>query len=261
MRYFLHIAYDGTNYRGWQWQPNVNSVQGILEKALENIFKKTIRIHGCGRTDAGVHASQYFCHFNVASPLSFDLKFRLNKHLPADVVAHEVILMKQNQHARYDVTARKYDYFIHSHNDPFLNKYSTRCDLENINFEAMKEACVMLQNNKDFRPLCKQPEIHNHTFCEIYHVALYVHPSKNRMHLSIRANRFLRGMIRIIISYLLKIGREEINLDDFQKILRQSLNPPEHKPAAPNGLYLSEVVYPYLKTKHTAGAPDFLQFE
>jgi len=262
MRYFLHIGYDGSKYRGWQRQAEAKSVQETIEVNLERILKSKVTVYGCGRTDAGVHASQYTLHINLEEAPAFDLKFRLNKNLPEDIVVYDVILMEDRQHARYDAISRTYDYFIHFNTDPVLNKYSTYLNLENIeqepgkiklDFELMKQAATMLIKGKDFRHFCKQPDIHNHTLCEVSNAKLAVNSSKSKMHFTMTANRFLRGMMRIIVATLIEVGAKNLSLDNFEKMLNNKGEETEKQPAHPNGLYLSKVEYPYLNLDEEEG--------
>jgi len=112
MRYFIHLGFDGSNYRGWQRQKDTqNIIQEVVEHTLSNIFKKNMCVYGCGRIDAGVHASQYVIQVNLDKAPEFDLKFRLNKSLPDDIAVFEVIRVKDNHHSRHDAIARTYDYF------------------------------------------------------------------------------------------------------------------------------------------------------
>jgi tRNA pseudouridine38-40 synthase len=246
MRYFLHIGYDGTNYRGWQRQAEAKSVQETIEKFLSQIIKSTTTVYGCGRTDAGVHASQYLLHINLDNPISFDLKFRLNKNLPDSIVVYDVIKVEDRQHARFDAVTRTYDYFIHFHSNPVLNKYSTLYEIENLNFENMKLAASMLTTGKDFRHFCKQPDIHNNTLCTVSNAKISVTADQNRLHFSMTANRFLRGMMRIIVTCLIQVGTGELSIEDFQAMLDQSCDESEKQPAHPNGLFLSKIEYPFL---------------
>lgn len=246
MRYFLHIAYDGTKYRGWQRQPEAKSVQEAIESKLEKIFKKKTPVHGCGRTDAGVHASQYFLNINLPEPLTFDLKFRLNKNLPDDIAVYDVIEGKEKQHARFDAIARTYDYFIHFQKDPVLDQYSSCYDIEKLDFKAMQKAAKLLEKGHDFRQFCKQPDLHNHTLCEIQHAELHINAQESRLHFTMTANRFLRGMMRITVAYLVEIGLQRITLEEFENKLNCTAQESEIIPAPPNGLFLSKVNYPYL---------------
>src|SRR5690606_28072877 len=125
IRYFIHLGFDGSSYSGWQRQKNTtNTVQEVIEQTLFQIFKQKITVYGCGRTDAGVHASQYVIHIDLDAVPEFDLKFRMNKLLPDNIVVFEIIEVNENQHCRYDAVARTYDYFIHWKKDPVLINYS-----------------------------------------------------------------------------------------------------------------------------------------
>ena len=247
MKYFLHIGYNGTEYSGWQWQPNVETVQGVLEAKLKAIFKADIKTIGCGRTDAGVHASQYILHIVVKQDFDFDLKFRLNKHLPNDISIYDVIEVKEKQHARFDANKRTYDYFIHLYNDPILNKYSSFYELENLDFEAMKTAAALLPIFTDFKMVCKQPDLYDHTNCNVTFAKLYVNENSQRLRFTITSNRFLRGMIRMLVFFLLKVGTKELSLADFKLIMSGELEFKNKMPAFAQGLYLSKIEYPYLK--------------
>jgi tRNA pseudouridine38-40 synthase len=124
LRYFFHLGYLGTNYSGWQKHPDGLSVQQVLEEALSQIFKTPMYITGCGRTDAQVHASQFFFHIDVEREWDYDLLFRLNKLLPDDIAVFDIIPMEGQPHARFDAVERSYDYFIHTYKDPFLGGLS-----------------------------------------------------------------------------------------------------------------------------------------
>lgn len=247
MKYFLHIGYNGTEYSGWQWQPNVETVQGVLEAKLKAIFKTDIKTIGCGRTDAGVHASQYVLHIVVKKDFDFDLKFRLNKHLPSDISVYDVIEVKEKQHARFDANKRTYDYFIHLYNDPILSKYSSFYELENLDFEAMKTAVELLPSFTDFKMVCKQPDLYEHTICNISFAKLYVNESKQRLRFTITSNRFLRGMIRYTVFFLLQVGEGTLTIEKFKLIFSGQCDVKTKFLALPQGLYLSKIEYPYLE--------------
>ena len=249
MRYLIHIGYDGTDYSGWQWQPNAPSVQGVLEEKLQAIFKVDISVIGCGRTDAGVHASQYALHFNIAEPLDFDLKFRLNKHLPNSIVVYDVIELTKDQHTRFDAISRTYDYFINLYKDPILNNYCSFYEIEKLDFEAMNKAASLLPLYNDYKSICKQPELYKHTLCTVSFAKLYVDQDQQRIRFTITANRFLRGMVRLLVSFLLKIGEGKMSIEEFEAVLRDQIEVPDKLPAFPNGLYLSKIEYPYLELK------------
>ncbi len=258
MIYFLHIAFEGTNYHGWQWQPKAVSVQETIEKALHKIFKMPVTVYGCGRTDSGVHASQYIMHIDVAAPYDFDLAFRLNKNLPEDIAVYEVIQMEEGQHSRYDAISRTYDYFIHLYKDPILDKYSSSYHrLQDLDILSMKKAAAILPKYSDFKSVCKRPDDYKHTHCKVTESKLYVDPSGRRLWFTITADRFLRSMVRLLVTYLLKIGTRQLSVDEFEHILKNQVMVPNLMLAMPQGLYLSKVEYPYLKI---APRKDFNSF-
>ena len=251
MRYFIHLGYQGTNYSGWQRQINTeHTVQEIIEKRLAKIFKKEVTAYGCGRTDAGVHASQYIMHIDLDEAPDFDLKFRLNKNLPDAIAVYDIVEVSQDQHCRYDATDRTYDYFIHWEKDSELYRSSSFYEGLQFDFEKMQKACKLIAKTRDFRPLCKHPDIYKNTICEVSNCGIFLNKETGRMRFSITANRFLRGMVRYSVNFLLEVGTGNISLIDFEKILSQEIILSEKKPAHPNGLFLSKVKYPYLEFKN-----------
>ena len=250
MRYFIHLGFDGSNYSGWQKQKNtLNTVQEVMEQTLSQLFKKVVAVYGCGRTDAGVHASQYVIQIHLDEAPLFDLKFRLNKNLPDDIAVFEIIEVTDEQHCRYDAVARTYDYFIHWKKDPILVRYSSFYEDLVLNFEEMRKAAALIFETKDFRPLCKQPDLHKNTLCQITKCELFVNEEQGRLRFTITSNRFLRGMIRLCVSFLLKVGSGEMTLETFRAILNQERESKPKKPAFPNGLFLSKVEYSFLELK------------
>lgn len=250
MRYFIHLGFDGGDYSGWQKQNNtLNTVQEIIEQTLFKFFKKTVTVYGCGRTDAGVHASQYVMHINLDEAPTFDLKFRLNKNLPDGIAVFEVIEVSEGQHCRYDAVARTYDYFIHWKKDPVLIRYSSFYEDLTLDFDLMKKVVALILETKDFRPLCKQPHLYKNTLCQITNCELFVNEAEGRLRFTITSNRFLRGMIRLCIFFLLKVGSGQMTLEEFQAILNQEKDIKYKQPAFPNGLFLSKIEYPFLELK------------
>ena len=250
MRYFLQLGYDGTNYKGWQRQKNTRyTLQEVIEQCLYKLFKKEITVFGCGRTDTGVHASQYVIHINLEEAPLFDLKFRLNKNLPASIVVFEILEVTKNQHCRYDAEARTYDYFIHLKKDPALFRYSSLYEDLKLDYDLMRKSAALILATKDFRALCKQPDLYPNTFCHITKCALFVDQENGRLRFSITSNRFLRKMVRYCVFFLLEVGSGKMTLQAFKEILNQKTTFPLKKPAYPNGLYLSKVEYSFLELK------------
>ena len=248
MRYFINLGFDGTNYSGWQKQKNThNTVQEVIEQSLSHLLKKKTSIYGCGRTDAGVHASQYIIHIDLEKVPAFDLKFRLNKNLPEDIAVFEVVEVTDEQHSRYDAVARTYDYFIHWKKDPILIRYSSFYENLSLDFDLMQEAVKLISNTKDFKPLCKQANLYKNTLCKISQCKLLVNEKQGRARFTITSNRFLRGMIRFCIFFLLQVGTKKMTLEEFYDILTQKRELKQKKPALPNGLFLSKIEYPFIE--------------
>lgn len=261
MRYFIHLGFDGTNYRGWQRQKNTdNTVQEVVEQKLSQIFKKNTSAYGCGRTDAGVHASQYVIQVNLNETPEFDLKFRLNKNLPSDIGVFEIIEVDTDQHCRHDAVARTYDYFIHLKKDPVLIRYSSFYGQLDLDYGLMEEAAGLINGTKDFKPLCKHPHLYKHTLCNITNCALYFDERKGRIRFTITSNRFLRGMVRYCVSFLLKVGSGEMTLQEFRNILNQTTENVQKQSAHPNGLFLSGIKYPFLELDDSQNLIKMLKF-
>lgn len=250
MRYFIQLGFDGTNYHGWQKQKSTEAtVQNVVERALHKILKKDIVVYGCGRTDTGVHSSQYVIHINLDSEPSFDLKFRLNKTLPNSIAVFEVFLVSDRLHARYSARLRTYDYFIHLNKDPILSKYSTFCEHMILNVELMKKVVELLLKTKDFKAVAKRPDLYDNTLCQVSSCQLFYHEEQSRLRFTITSNRFLRGMVRFCVYYILEVGSGRLSFGDFEKILKQKKVIDYKRPAPPNGLFLSKVEYPSIELK------------
>ncbi|MFT6845018.1 MAG: tRNA pseudouridine38-40 synthase [Flavobacteriales bacterium] len=252
MRYFIHLGFDGSSYKGWQRQKNnPETVQEVVEKTLSNIFKKPVSAYGCGRTDAGVHASQYVIQINLDEAPDFDLKLRMNKNLPHNIAVFEVIAVNQKQHCRHDAVARTYDYFMHWNKNPVFIQYSAFYDDLKLDFDLMRKATALILATRDFKALCKQPDTYDNTICKISHCALYVNEEEGRLRFTITGNRFLRGMVRICVFFLLEVGSGKMSLREFEEILNLEKEMTEKMPAFPNGLFLSGVTYPFLNLKES----------
>ena len=246
MRYFFHIGYHGANYRGWQRQAKAVNVQEVAETALSQILKTQLAVTGCGRTDAKVHASQFFFHVDIEHEWDFDLLFRLNKILPDDIAVFEIIPMQGLPHARFDATQRTYDYYMHTYKDPFLNPVSALYLEKNLALDGMKKAMALLPKYSDYCALCKTPANHRTTICNIVSATLFADGTGDRLRFRISANRFLGKMVRIIVGKLIDIGRGELTVDEFEHILISRETPKTIEPAYPQGLFLSKVTYPFL---------------
>ncbi len=247
MRYFFHIGYNGFNYRGWQKLPQINSVQFILETLLSQILKTNVTIVGCGRTDAQVHASQFFFHVDIEESWDYDLLFRLNKNLPNDIAVFDILPMEGLPHARLDAIGRTYNYFIHTYKDPFLSTISSLYLGKHLNLEEMKRAVMLLPKYDDYAAFCKRASVQRTTRCKVTAATLYADGQGDNIRFEISASRFLRGMIRIIMQKLLLVGRGKMSVDEFENHLISKEPPTVIRCAYPQGLYLSQVKYPFLE--------------
>lgn len=231
------------------------NVQGVIENVLSQALKTHVAIIGCGRTDAHVHASQFFFHMDIEREWEFDLIFRLNKLLPPSIAVFDVIPMPGLQHARFDAVQRSYDYFIHTYKDPFLAGLSTFYLLNDLQLDKMQQAAAILPNYKDYRAFCTSPDKYEHTICNVRTTSLSTNSKGDKIRFQISSNRFLGKMIRIIMGQLLKIGKGQMSVDEFENYLASRRTPALITPAHPEGLYLSKVTYPYL---NLTPRPDFL---
>jgi len=223
------------------------TIQEVIEAALKKILKTPSSVNGCGRTDAGVHACQYFFHTDMEETAVDGLLFKLNRALPPDISVFAIIPVHDQANARFDAVLRQYDYFIHLRKDPFLQTGSALYSDLDLDVVPMKAAVDLLPKFEDYYAFCKSPASFKHTICRVSEAHLWVNKSGERLRFQITANRFLRGMIRIIVGRLLEIGTGRMRLEDFEAHLRDKKTPRIITGAHPQGLYLSKVVYPYLE--------------
>lgn len=240
-RYLLHLSYNGTQYHGWQRQKNVISVQETLEKVLSILARKEIVINGCGRTDKGVHARAFYAHFDVEG-LPENTLYKMNKMLPKDIVIYSLESVNTNFHSRFGAKSRTYKYFFHVIEDPFLSEISSFYDIANLDFKQMQKSVELLIANEDFSCFCKVPEKHDSLICKISRASL-LDLGNGRFVFELSANRFLRGMIRIIMFDLLLIGQGNSSVEVFKSRLKGSPRKEAVQFAYPQGLFLEEVSY------------------
>lgn len=247
-RYFIELSYNGTAYHGWQIQPNAMTVQECLDKALSVYFRQPVVTLGCGRTDAGVHATEFFAHFDLEiseeKPVNAERSISgINSLLPYQIAVKRVFSVAAEAHARFDATERAYHYHLHFHKDPFKLERSWlfKGDLD---VEAMNEAAKIILEYTDFSCFSKS---NTQTFtnnCKV--TEAYFELKDGGLQFTIRADRFLRNMVRAIVGTLVRIGKKEINLVQLREIIesKNRSNAGQSVPAC--GLYLVNVVYPYV---------------
>lgn len=251
MRFFLHLSYKGANYSGWQKQKSTGmTVQEVIEQTLRKIYKISIPVHGCGRTDAGVHASQYFLHLDLPEEMKDEDLNILNRNLPDDIVIYECIPVHEKANAQKDAVLRRYSYYFHTEKQVFLNDISLLITDDQLDFQALKDGLGLIRTNKDFAILCKRPDQYKDTNCQIFSAEL-IQTAPSNWCIEISANRFLQGMMRLIVGNLLEIARSKYGLDYLSKCLTTNQRPQFYNAAFPQGLHLSKVEYPYLKRKNS----------
>ena len=241
-RYFIYLSYDGTNYHGWQIQPNGMSVQEELEHALTVLLRETISVTGAGRTDAGVHARMMVAHFDTAQEVDTQqLTYKLNKFLRQSIAIQKIIPVATDMHARFSATARTYRYFIHTRKDPYENAYSCLL-LYPLDFSLMNEAAKILMEYDDFGAFCKSHTDVKTTLCQISH-AEWVQIDDHRWYFEITANRFLRNMVRAVVGTLIEVGRHRITLDGFRKVIESGQRTSAGESMPGHALFLEDIRY------------------
>ena len=242
-RYFIYLSYDGSNYHGWQIQPNAATVQETLEKALTLLMRHPVSVTGAGRTDTGVNASSMIAHTDFPEPL--DCKqtvYRLNRLLPQDIAIHEIKEVRTDAHARFDATSRRYRYYVSTAKDPFSRSYSCRV-MGDIDFEAMNRAAATLPEYTDFTSFSKLHTDTKTNNCKVMS-ARWTQLSPTRWVFEIEADRFLRNMVRAIVGTLLMVGRGKITIERFKEIIEKKERSEAGDSALAQALFLEEVKYP-----------------
>lgn len=240
-RYFIHLAYNGANYCGWQTQPELPTVQLTFEEALSTLLREKIAVVGCGRTDTGVHASDFYAHFDSESEIDGEqLTFKLNSYLSADLAVYEVFKVKDNAHARFDATARTYQYHVSDRRLPFRQGLYSRIYFS-PDIEAMNEAAKVLMEYEDFTSFAK---LHTQVKTNICHLSLaHWDTVGEELVFTIRSNRFLRNMVRSVTGTLLDVGRGKLSIDALRRIIEQKDRCAAGVSMPPQGLFLTKVDY------------------
>lgn len=222
-------------------------MQEIIESAISQILGVATKIHGCGRTDKGVHAQQFFAHFDFEGQISFDLIFRLNKLLPPDIRIHTFFEVPINSNAQYDATSRTYTYYMHSDEDPFISDLSAYYDFSNFDKELLKAAINFIPTIQDFRSVCLKPNQYKTTICKISKATI-TNQSDHKLTIQVSANRFLQGMMRLLIGRIIEVALGKLSLIDYQTTLQTNGSFRFNNKAFAQGLHLTKVIYPFDET-------------
>lgn len=243
-RYFIELSYDGTEFVGWQIQPNGMSVQEKLEFCLSTKLNRAISVTGAGRTDAGVHASFYIAHFDLEEALNdlTGLIHSLNNFLPHSIAIHAIYPVNPDAHARFTATSRTYEYHIHTNKNPFLKNYSWQVR-HPLNLELMNQAASLLLQYSDFTSFAKLHTDVKTNEC-VVSKAIWEEKQDGILVFTIQANRFLRNMVRSIVGTLVDAGKGKINLEQFKEIIDSKDRANASSSAPAQGLFLTQVDYP-----------------
>ena len=246
-RYFIQLSYNGANFNGWQIQDNTpNTVQQRLQEKMSMILSETIDIVGCGRTDTGVHAKDYYAHFDSAKT---DLHseesnciYKLNKVLPYEIAIKKIYLVKDEASARFDAEFRSYEYLLHSYKNPFLTD-SSLLFYGDLNFDAMNEAASHLLTVIDFTSFSKVNTQTKTNNCNVV-FAQWSKLNDTEFVFKITANRFLQNMVRAIVGTLLEVGKGKMSLEEFKTIINNKNRSDAGMSVAGHALYLTNIQYP-----------------
>jgi tRNA pseudouridine38-40 synthase len=240
-RYFLEVSYKGTAYSGFQVQANAVSIQEEIEKAFSVFFRKTVLMTGASRTDTGVHARQNYFHFDLDEPMANEMVYRLNAILPGDICVWGIFPVPEEAHCRFDAESREYRYYIYGRKDPFLADRAYFYPYP-VDWSLLQSVACRLRDFTDFTSFSKRNTQVNHFRCTIYE-SHWVQEEGGGYY-RIRANRFLRGMVRALTGTMLLVGRGQLTVAQFEEILegrdpsRVNFNVPA------KGLFLERVRYP-----------------
>ena len=242
-RYFIKLSYKGTNYHGWQIQPKANTVQQVLNEDFSLLLGEKVQVTGCGRTDTGVHARVFYAHLDCSGKLAknTDLLFKINNKLPADIAIHKFLPVRADAHARFDALSRTYEYHIQCRKEVFTNEYAHYV-YGILDTEAMQSASDILKDYTDFTSFSKVDTETKTNNCKL-HLAHW-DITEDTMVFTIKADRFLRNMVRAIVGTLLDVGSRRTDLDGFRQIIENRSRSDAGTSAPARGLFLTDVQYP-----------------
>ena len=242
-RYFIHLAYNGRNYAGWQIQPNAVTVQELLESGMKQLAKVE-SVTGCGRTDTGVHAADFYAHFDSERELLeqdiLKLLLKLNRFLPDDIRIFSIQQVRHDAHARFSASRREYKYIIIREKDPFLYE-SAYFVYGDLNIEAMNQCAALLIGKHDFECFSKVRTEVNNFICEVFEARFT--EKDHVLEFTICADRFLRNMVRAIVGTLLDVGRGKLSTDGFVEVLNSRNRCKAGYSVPAKGLTLTRVHY------------------
>jgi len=244
-RYFIKLAYNGSRYHGWQIQSNAVTVQEAITKAIRLMWIRDFKMIGCGRTDTGVNATEFYAHFDLEEYISLEelneMVDRLNRYLSEDIVIFGIFPVPHDLHSRYDALSRTYEYHIHTQKDPFLNDFSWFVH-QKLDFDLMNRGGEILLEYDDFTSFSKANVKRKTNLCKVMK-AKWEH-SAHRLIFTITADRFLHDMVRAIVGTLLDLGQNKISIEDLRLIIESKNRCSAGESVPAKGLFLTRVEYP-----------------
>jgi len=244
-RYFIHLAYNGKPFHGWQLQENAPTVQQFVNTGLQNLLKVDINVTGCGRTDTGVHARNFYAHFDSDRKMNgnelSDLCFKLNRFLPLEIVVFQIRPVRENAHARFDALSRTYKYYISRRKNPFKDDFSYYLYGE-LDVELMNEAAQEMMLYHDFTSFSKLHTQTKTNHCKITEARWEA--EEHDLVFTISADRFLRNMVRSIVGTSIDVGQHKISIKDFKNIIEKKNRSDAGYSVPAKGLFLQTVEYP-----------------
>ncbi|WP_439183469.1 tRNA pseudouridine(38-40) synthase TruA [Carboxylicivirga taeanensis] len=242
-RYFIEMAYNGKDFHGWQVQPNAITVQEVLNDALNKALRCSINVVGCGRTDTGVHASYFVAHFDSSVVIAdtSQLVFKLNRIVGNAIAIYAVTPVSADSHSRFHATARTYHYYLKTEKNPFLTDFSYR-PFYKVKLEEMNKAAAALFDYKDFTSFSKLHTDTKTNNCTIMH-ARWEECADGAVFV-IKADRFLRNMVRAIVGTLLEVGKGKLTEEQFRAVIECKDRGAAGTSVPAQGLFLVDVDYP-----------------
>jgi len=241
-RYFIELSYNGSAFNGWQIQPNAPSVQESITQVLSTILRQEIKIYGAGRTDTGVHAKHFYAHFEVDKLIDTQkIKHTLNKMLPKQIVIHKIFIVSPDMHSRFSALSRTYKYYITKNKDPFNYMYAYRV-FPFPDIKRMNEACNYLYEYTDFSSFSKSRTATKTNNCNLMFAQWQ--EDGDQLVFTIKANRFLRNMVRAIVGTLIEIGQGKLEPEDIKEIIEAKDRGAAGMSVVGYALFLTNIEYP-----------------
>ncbi len=243
MRYFIELAYNGKNYHGWQIQPNAISVQEVLNDCISKVVREKVNVVGCGRTDTGVHASYFVAHFECENDSidSAQFCFKLNRFIPKDIAIYSLTKVEEETHSRFSAVSRTYEYHLVEMKNPFLQELAFQAPVA-LDFDLMNKAALVLFDYIDFTSFSKLHTDVKTNNCRVVYAKWEF--ANGKWVFTIKADRFLRNMVRAIVGTLLEVGRGKMSVEEFRDVIERKDRGVAGTSAPAHALYLVDVGYP-----------------